>query len=103
MFTRLLEATRHILAHDPELRDALEERIVEVLIDEIGHIGFNRTLLGPAGMAYARALFPMVAEGTARMMPVLSRVGAQPTRAGGASVLTASRLPLAARSAAFVA
>lgn len=103
MCINLLYAARDILKHDPELRDAIEERVMEVLVDEIGHISFNRTLLGPAGMRYARWLFPMVAQGTAQMMPVLKAVGAQLSADGGATITTSPRLPAEVRQAAFVA
>lgn len=103
MCTNLLYAVGDILKHDPELRDALEERVMEVLVDEIGHISFNRTLLSPAGMSYARWLLPMVAEGTSQMMPVLKAVGAKLSARGGETITTSPRLPAAVREAAFVA
>ncbi|MET0385113.1 MAG: hypothetical protein ABW321_04100, partial [Polyangiales bacterium] len=68
-FLNLLYAARDILKHDPELRDAVEERIIEVLVDEIGHISFNRLVLGPAGMQHTRLLLPLVAEALAVAMP----------------------------------
>jgi hypothetical protein len=103
MCLNLLHAAGDILKHDPELRDAIEERIMEVLIDEIGHVSFNRMLLGPAGLTYARWLLPMVAEGTARMMPVLGAIGPRLSARGAATVTTSAGLPEAVRKAAFVA
>ena len=55
VFSNLLEKSRKILSHDPELRDAVEERLSEVLVDELGHLSFNRACLGAAGIAQARA------------------------------------------------
>ena len=102
-FTNLLHAARDILKHDPELRDAIEERVTEVLIDEIGHISFNRMLLGPAGLALARQLLPLVAAGSAQAVPVLGALGLKPSAAGAADITSSARLPAAVREAAFLA
>lgn len=99
----LLHAVREIVGHDPELRDALEERVTDVLIDEIGHVSFNRTLLGPAGLATARRFLPLVAQGTAQMMPVFSALGRRPSASNAARVTSSPQLPEAVRRAAFIA
>jgi hypothetical protein len=101
-FLNVLHLARETLKHDPELRDAIEERLTDVLIDEIGHISFNRMLLGPGGLARTRLLLPLVAEGIAHAMPVLSAIGLRPSAAGAATVTTDARLPDAVRQAAFV-
>ena len=102
-FTNLLYAARDILKHDPELRDAIEERVTEVLIDEIGHISFNRMLLGPAGLARARRLLPLVAAGSASAVPVLGALGLRPSASDAADITSSARLPAAVREAAFLA
>jgi hypothetical protein len=102
-FLNLLHATRDILRHDPELRDAIEERLTEVLIDEIGHISFNRMLLGPAGLLRARLLLPLVAAGSAATVPVLRAIGLRTLADDATTVTTSARLPEAVRRAAFVA
>lgn len=56
----VLQAARKILADQPDVRDAVEERIFNVMIDEIGHVTFNRHASGPLGVAFARALYPVV-------------------------------------------
>jgi hypothetical protein len=102
-FLDLLGATREILKHDPELRDAVEERVMEILVDEIGHITFNRMLLEPAGLARARWLMPVVATGMSRSMPELGAIGLRVSARGAATVTTSARLPAAVRAAAFIA
>jgi hypothetical protein len=102
-FLNVLDATREILRHDPELRDAIEERVLEVLTDEIGHISFNRMVLGPAGVASARLVLPIVAEAVARTMPVLGLLGVKTHSDDAAFISTSSRLPEVVRKAAFVA
>jgi hypothetical protein len=64
-FTTLLEATRTILKDQPEVRDAMEERLCAVLIDEIGHVSYNRLALGSAGLRAARSLYPLVQKSVA--------------------------------------
>jgi hypothetical protein len=56
VFLELLAAARTILKHAPPVRDAIEERLIEILIDEIGHVSFQRLTMGRAGLALTRAL-----------------------------------------------
>ncbi|MEP7051111.1 MAG: hypothetical protein ABJB12_12200 [Pseudomonadota bacterium] len=102
-FLKLLQAARTILKHDPELRDAVEERLTEVLIDEIGHIAFNRMCLGRAGLAQARAMLPLVARGLRNAMPEFEALGVELSCAGAESVTTSAALPEEVRRAAFIA
>jgi hypothetical protein len=102
-FLKLLVAARHILKHDPELRDAVEERLTEVLIDEIGHIAFNRMCLGRAGLAQVRAVLPLVAGGLRNAMPELRALGIHLSCVGAETVTTSSDLPDEVRRAAFIA
>jgi hypothetical protein len=60
-FYRLMGAAREILKDEPEVRDAIEERLTEVLIDELGHISYNRLLMSPSALRACRALLPSVA------------------------------------------
>jgi hypothetical protein len=60
-FYRLIGATREILKDEPAVRDAIEERLTEVLIDELGHISYNRLLIGEGALKAAQALLPSVA------------------------------------------
>ena len=45
-FLDLLRVAREVLRDLPVVRDAVEERLTDVLIDEIGHVSFNRLRLG---------------------------------------------------------
>ena len=69
VFLNMLYKCREVLADDPELRDAVEERICEVLIDELGHVTYNRMCLGAAGLAQAKFLLPIVASAISRAVP----------------------------------
>jgi hypothetical protein len=106
MFLRLLYAAREVLKGDGELRDAVEERISEILIDEIGHITFNRTLMGGAGLAQARLFVPMVGVTLRSTVPELAALGLESAAEPGedmALLMTSKRLPEHIRRAAFIA
>jgi len=77
-FNRLLRRTREILADEPVLRELFEERVTEVLIDEIGHVSFYRMLLGSSGLRLASALLPLVAVGLRGAIPEAERAGVMP-------------------------
>jgi hypothetical protein len=64
-FYTLLEATRVVLKDQPEVRDALEERLFAVLTDELGHVSYNRLALGDWGLRMARRMCPLVHHGVA--------------------------------------
>ena len=65
MFNTLLHATRRVLKDQPEVRDAMEERICAVLTDEVGHVTYNRLALGSGGLRLARWLYPVVQKSVA--------------------------------------
>jgi hypothetical protein len=65
MFNTLLHATRRVLHDQPEVRDAMEERLCAVLVDEIGHVAYNRLALGSGGLRLARWLYPLVQKSVA--------------------------------------
>lgn len=104
MFSKVLLAAGKILAHDPELRDEIEARIIEVLVDEITHVSFNRIALGPIGMLHARMLLRPVSQGLMQIVPELRALGLTMTYGDDTSFATTTmRLPEAVRSAAYVA
>jgi hypothetical protein len=105
MFANLLTSARRVLKDDPELADSIEERIIEVLVDEIGHISFNRMCLGPLGLAKTRLLLPLVASGLARFAPELQALGVMPSAplAELTKITDPTRLPHSVRQQAFFA
>jgi hypothetical protein len=104
MFMNLLEKSRVVLRHDPELRDGVEERLCEIITDEIGHMSFNRAGLGAAGMAQARMLLPMVAMGMSGAFPEMNALGTMSAASGDevASLTTGRRLPEQVVKSAFI-
>ena len=104
VFTRLLEKAREILAHDPELRDAVEERLCDVLVDELGHVSFNRMCLGGAGLAQARMMLPVLGMTLGGVVPELSVLGTMSSFSESDldSLYNGTRLPEHVRKAAFL-
>ena len=80
MFIKLLEVAREVLKDAPEVRDAIEERLLDICIDERGHISYNRMVMGAAGLAETRMLLPMVARSLRSVLPEVVALGAYPTR-----------------------
>lgn len=78
MFTKLLEIVPRVLAHRPAIRDAIEERIVEICTDEHGHISFNRMLAGVSDFAELRLILPWTARVMRSVFPELVALGAFP-------------------------
>jgi hypothetical protein len=103
LFLHLLEKCREVLRHDPELRDSVEERICEILVDEIGHISFNRMSLGKAGLAQARLLIPVVPMVLSIVAPEVAALGvASAVSDHELGSLSPTRLPSHVRRAAFI-
>lgn len=105
MFLNMLDKSRVVLRHDPELRDAVEERLCEIITDELGHMSFNRACVGSAGMAQARMLLPLVATGLSGTFPDLNTLGAMSSASGEevASLSSGRRLPEEVVRSAFIA
>jgi hypothetical protein len=104
VFLALLDAARVVLKDAPAVRDAIEERLIEILIDEIGHVSFQRLSMGRAGLALTRALLPIVARGLARAVPEVAALGAFPRApVHGITALFDHGLPEAVRRHAFLA
>jgi hypothetical protein len=105
MFLNLLEKARAVLRHDPELRDSVEERLCEIITDEIGHMSYNRACIGPLGMAEARAILPVVAIGLSGAFPEMKTLGAMSSASGDevASLTGGRRLPEQIVRSAFIA
>jgi hypothetical protein len=105
VFLKLLDAARTILHGAPAVRDAIEERLIEILIDEIGHVSFQRLAMGRAGLALTRVLLPIVARGLSRSIPEVRALGAIPRAPveGIAAALAPHGLPETVRRNAFFA
>lgn len=61
-FKLFLEAARDLCADQPRARERMEVLIRQILTDEIGHVLFLRSQLGPIRLSLARSLLPIVAR-----------------------------------------
>jgi hypothetical protein len=102
-FIDLLRVTRETLRHLPRVRDAVEERLTDVIIDEIGHVSFNRLCLGTVGLMQARMLFPLVAAGLADAVPELKVLGLRLPESPDLPLYRRDELPEQVRRQAFFA
>jgi hypothetical protein len=99
MLCTLLDVTRIVLRDQPELRDAVEERLITVLTDEIGHTSYNRLAVGSLGLGAARKLFPVVFQ--ALPNPELKELRAHIERSIAFDEFDYRHVPEAARKNAF--
>ena len=102
-FLRLVGAVRRVFRGHPEVRDALEERVTEVLIDEVGHMSLNRLLARAGTFAALRPLLPAVALGTRGALPEAESLGILPVPVREALSFDVGVLPDEVRRRAFVA
>lgn len=75
VFNWTLHRIPAMLKDQPELVDALEERLTEVLIDEIGHVTLNRLVLGEFGRGMGQRLAAQTVRGMPMITPELKPVG----------------------------
>jgi hypothetical protein len=102
-FLDLLRVARETLRDVPVVRDAVEERLTDVLIDEIGHVSFNRLCLGTAGLTQARMIFPIVLAGLSDAVPELRVLGVRLPPNADRPLHSRSELPDQVRRQAFFA
>ena len=102
-FLRTIGAVRRVFKGWPALRDAMEERVTEVLVDELGHLSFNRLAAHAGTFAALRAVVPAIAFGTRGAMPEGELLGILPVPVREAWCFDASTLPEEVRRRAFIA
>lgn len=70
-FSLLLEKARELFAAQPAVLERMEALFAQILVDEVGHVHFVRSTLGPAGIAMAKTALPFVAKSTLGDIPEL--------------------------------
>ncbi len=103
VFNWMLNRIGTLFRDEPELRESLEARMMEILIDEIGHVAFNRLAVGPAGLSAARQLAPAVAHYGAGIHPEFQVLGWSKPTLADFDRFDLSSLPEEARRRAFFA
>lgn len=102
-FNWVLRRLKDLFPDQPQLREVMEERMMDILVDEIGHVAFNRLAVGPTGMNAARSIAPHVAKATAEMTPELRALGFTKDALRDFDSFGLSQLPEQARAKAFFA
>jgi len=74
-FDWMLRRLKTLFRDQPAVRESMERRLIEVLIDEVGHITFNRVMVGAIGRAVARQLAKGVAQSYRTMTPEIVALG----------------------------
>lgn len=97
-FNWLLQAVGKLFPEEPELRESLERRLIEILIDEVGHVAFNRLAVGPSGLSIGRKLAPHVVNGN---LPDMRGLGWNPNTLRELDHLDFGSLPEEVRQRAF--
>lgn len=74
IFALLLEKARELFGAQPEVLARIEALFAQIMVDEVGHVHFVRSGLGPRGLAWAKRLLPLVARGVLDDIPELERL-----------------------------
>lgn len=75
MFQWMLKRVGEIFREQPAVRESMEQRLIEILVDEVGHVAFNRMAVGPLGLSVARKMAAGVLRGVAGTTPEYKALG----------------------------
>jgi hypothetical protein len=74
-FNWMLQKAGEVFRDEPEVAETMERRLIEILIDEIGHIAFNRLAVGPTGLTVAKNLAGQIAHANSGISPEFRGLG----------------------------
>ncbi|MEN0066691.1 MAG: hypothetical protein AAGA48_31450 [Myxococcota bacterium] len=100
-FNWMLQRVGTLFPDDPQVRESMEERLIEILIDEVGHVAFNRIVTHPAGVRVARTIAGVVLSGAPQMTPELEALGLDTQARRALSGFDYTDLPEEVRRRAF--
>lgn len=63
LFNWMLKRVGEIFREQPAVRESMERRLIEILVDEVGHVAFNRMAVGPLGLSVVRNMVAGVLRG----------------------------------------
>lgn len=74
VFRSLLDQVS-MFADEPEVHERMSQLMREIWVDEVLHVAFLRSQLGPAALIAVRAMVPGVARGALHEVPQLRKLG----------------------------
>jgi hypothetical protein len=69
MFHLLLTKARELFASQPVALARIEELFAQIMVDEVGHVHYARSMLDGPRLAIAKGLLPLIARGVLDSMP----------------------------------
>ena len=101
LFSWVLERIQALLKNEPELRDAMSQRLIEVLIDEVGHVTYNRLVIGSDNLGLAKYLTHNISKSAALITPELKALGYDKKVVAGFGAFDFNKLPEEVRRRSF--
>ncbi|MEO0602178.1 MAG: hypothetical protein AAF211_12125 [Myxococcota bacterium] len=74
-FDWMLRQVGHLFPDDPQVRESMEQRLIEILVDEVGHVAFNRIMTNRVGVGVAERIAGAVLSAAPMMTPELQALG----------------------------
>ncbi len=102
-FNWLLNRIGTLFPNDPLVRESMEERLIDVLTDELGHIAYNRIQVGAAGRAVAGQIAQWVCQSHRVMSRELIALGFDDDAIAGVARFDFGHLPAQVRRDGFFA
>ena len=75
VFHWMLKRVGEIFKDQPAVRESMEQRLIEILVDEVGHVAFNRMAVGPLGLSVVRNMVPSIMQGVTGTTPEYKAMG----------------------------
>ncbi len=100
-FNWLLSRLGTLFPNDPLVRESMEARLVEILTDEVGHIAYNRILVGATGRKVAARVARAVGESHRIMSRELIALGFDDATIAGVEGFDYAQLPEQVKRNAF--
>ncbi len=102
LFNWMLGRIREMVT-EPALREALEQRMMEILVDEMGHVAFNRLVLSERARGIGKFLAGQTIKGMTWITPELSAIGFNTQAQAAFADFDIDQLPEEARRRGFFA
>ncbi|MCY1073187.1 hypothetical protein [Archangium lansingense] len=93
MFQWMLKRVGELFRDQPAVRESMEQRLIEILVDEVGHVAFNRMAVGPLGLSLVRNMAAGVLRGVSGTTPEYKALGLNEHEMGKLNSFDLEQLP----------